>query len=62
MKKLIRARSERNGEEGEKNIILFNVPEANEGEEDDGKRCDSLKVGKILQDLNLGEIQPIETD
>ena len=55
------AREVREMEKREKNIILFNVPEANEGEEDDVKRRDSLKVGKILQDLGLGEIQPIET-
>ena len=55
------AREVREMEKREKNIILFNVPEANEGEEDDGKRRDRLKVGKILQDLGLGEIQPIET-
>ena len=54
------AREVREMEKREKNVIFFNVPEAKEGEEDEGKKADWLKVKKILQELGLGEIQPIE--
>ena len=54
------AKEVREMDKREKDLNFFNVPEAKEGEEDDVRREDGVKIKKIFQELGRGEIQPTD--